>query len=66
MISYPDWLNSREFYELMQNYRHAQWADAAAAFEAVKTYIRNERLIKRALDEESSDEESSPEDPLVS
>lgn len=35
------WLDSREFYELMQAYRHAfSPADTVAAYEAVKTAIR--------------------------
>lgn len=35
----PD-LESRDFYELMQGYRHSGW-DAAPSFEAVKAWLRN-------------------------
>lgn len=39
-----EWLEEREFYELMQAYRHAPVVDQAAvvaAFEAVKQIIRD-------------------------
>jgi hypothetical protein len=39
-IDDADPVNTRAFYELMQVYRHADFASAAEAFETVKQFIR--------------------------